>query len=61
MMKVRKQIWFQTTKTGKQTAYYFHREGMRSFRIGLDEAKLLIATGQADQIDGHPFKPRSTK
>jgi hypothetical protein len=50
-----REVWFQTDKNGRVAAYEFSRFQFRSFRIGLDEAKLLIATEQAIQTDGHPF------
>lgn len=50
-----REVWFQTDKNGRVAAYEFSRRQFRSFRIGLDEAKLLIATEQAIQTNGHPF------
>jgi hypothetical protein len=50
-----REVWFQTDKNGRVAAYEFSRRQFRSFRNGLDEAKLLIATEQAVQTDGHPF------
>jgi len=49
------EIWFQVDRNGKPRAYTFSRRQFRSFPMGMDEAKLLIATGQAVQTSGHPF------
>lgn len=48
-------IWFQTTKTGKQTAYYWNYGAGRAVRISLAAAELFIATEQAD-LAGHPLR-----
>lgn len=47
--KTQTHITFTADKNGKPIAY---REGynLRYFRIGYDEAKLMIATGQAIEI-----------
>ena len=42
-------INFRTDKNGKRTAYRFDRSQHRSFRIGLDAALLMIATGAAQE------------
>jgi hypothetical protein len=49
-------IWFQNTKTGKRRAYYFSTLAGRAIPLPLADAELFIATDQADQIQGHPFK-----
>lgn len=49
-MKSIKQIAFTTDKNGKPIAYRNSPIQMRWFRIGYEEAKLLIATGQAEQV-----------
>ncbi len=48
-------IWFQTTRKGQRQAYRYDIRQMRTFRMKLAKAEMLVATGQADEIDGHPF------
>lgn len=48
------EIYFRTMKNGKQRAYRVSRMQMRSFPMGLEEAKMLVATEQAVDI-GRPF------
>lgn len=50
-------IFFQNDKNGRKVAYRFSGRQVRSFRIGLAEAELLIATGQAVDIGRNPLKP----
>lgn len=49
-------IWFQTTKRGQRTAYYWSFPAMRAIRIGVTEAELFVATDKADLLAGHPMK-----
>lgn len=49
------EIWFQTTRTGRRTAYRFSYGAGRAIRIGLVDAELLIATGAAALIPHHPI------
>ena len=49
------EIFFQTDRNGRRVAYRWSRMQFRSFRIGLDEAELLIATELAIVLPGHPF------
>ena len=49
-------IWFKTTKRGQRTAWYFSTLAGRAIRVGLADAELFIAQGQADRIDGHPLQ-----
>ena len=51
MRQTIKQIAFTTDKNGKPIAYRNSPVQMRWFRIGYEEAKLLIATGQAEQVE----------
>ena len=48
------EIYFQTTKKGQPRAYRVSRMQMRSFPMGYEEAKIMVATGQAIDI-GLPF------
>lgn len=48
-------IYFTTTRKGQRVAFRYSWLQMRAFRMPLAEAELLIATDQADQIDGNPF------
>ena len=52
----RLEIWFQANKRGQKVAYRFSHGACRAIRMNLTEAELLIATGQADLLPGHPFK-----
>ncbi len=58
-MNTTKQVWFQTTKTGKRQAFFWQHLSMRSIRMGLADAELMVATGQAVDIGGHPLKPKA--
>jgi len=49
------EVWFTTDKHGRPVAYRWSRMQFRSFRIGLDEARNLVATEQAIVLPGHPF------
>lgn len=49
-------IYYQTDKNGRRVAYRYSWSQLRSFRIGLAEAELLLATGQATLSAGHPLK-----
>lgn len=49
------QIWFQTTRTGRRTAYRFSHAAGRAIRIGLLDAELAIATGAASLVPCHPI------
>lgn len=50
------QIAFTTDRHGRPLAYRDSRLAMRYFRVSVDEADLLIATGQAVEV---PFRPYS--
>jgi hypothetical protein len=50
-------IWFQTDKRGRKTAYRWCYGAFRAVRIPLDEAEIMAATGTASVLDGHPFRP----
>lgn len=52
----RLEIYFTTDKNGKRRAFRFSPRQFRAFPIGVAEAELFIAQGQADQIDGNPLK-----
>lgn len=43
-------IKFTTDHRGRPAAFYWSTCGMRWLRMGLDKAKLLIATGAATQV-----------
>lgn len=51
------EIFFQNDKHGRKVAYRWSRMQFRAFRMKLDEAELLVATGQAIKLDGHPLRP----
>jgi len=59
-MAAKKQIAFTTDKRGKPRAYRVDMAQMRNFPIGLDAAKLLVATGQAVKVAFKPFSPRKS-
>lgn len=42
-----REVRFAVDKRGRPVAFRYCRSGMRWFRCGYDEAKLLVATGQA--------------
>ena len=44
-------IEFKYTKKGQKTAWYYSTKAMRKFRISLAEAEMLIATGQAEEVE----------
>jgi hypothetical protein len=54
----RLEIFFGTDKRGRKIAHRWSTQQLRSFRMPLAEAELLVATGQADEIPGNPFKVR---
>jgi len=47
-------IWFTTDRNAKPVAYRVSYKQMRCFRIGLDEAKLMVATGKAVEMTAPP-------
>lgn len=49
-------IFFQNDKNGRKIAYRWSHWQMRAFRMGLAEAELFVAQGQATQLSGHPLK-----
>lgn len=55
-MRMQTQVTFTTDKNGKPLAFRDCRLAGRYIRIGLDEAKLLVATGQAVQVSHRPLK-----
>lgn len=50
-------VFFDHDRNGRKLAFYWSRLGMRAIRMPLADAELFVATGQADDIGGHPFKP----
>lgn len=50
-------IFFTTSASGKRLAYRWSGIQLRAFRIPLDEAEIMRATGTADVIPGHPMRP----
>lgn len=50
-------IWFQTDKRGRKTAYRWSYAAFRAIRIPLADAEIMAATGTASVLDGHPFRP----
>ena len=48
------EIWFTTAKNGKASAWFFNMSARRSFRLPMQYAEFLIATGEAVQI-AKPF------
>lgn len=51
-----REVWFTTTKTGKRRAYYYSIQQFRAFPLPLADAELLVASGAATEIPGHPFR-----
>lgn len=49
------EIWFGTDSKGRRIAHRWNTRQLRAFRVGLAEAELLIATGQATELPGHPL------
>ena len=47
-------IWFTTDRYARPIAYRVSYHQMRCFRISLDEAKLLVATGKATKMTAAP-------
>jgi hypothetical protein len=43
-------IAFTTDKNGREIAYRVGKHMLNHYRTGLDEAKMLVATGQAQQV-----------
>jgi hypothetical protein len=54
----RLEIFFTTDRRGRKIAHRWSTMQLRSFRMSLAEAELLVATGAADEIAGNPFKVR---
>lgn len=54
--KAQREIAFTADKKGRPIAYKVNREinGFVHRRIAYDEAKLLVATGQAREVPYHP-------
>jgi len=52
-------VWFQTTRTGRRTAWYFSWSAMRAFRLPVADAEIWIAGDLADQTCGHPLRPHN--
>ena len=50
-------IWFQVTRRGQRTAWYWSYGAFRAIRLPLADAELMKAAGMADVIPGHPFRP----
>ncbi len=48
-------VSFTVDKNGKPLAYRVSYKQMRNFRISWDKAKLMIATGEAEEVAYHPF------
>ncbi len=42
-------IKFKTDKRGKRSAWYFCYRAGRKFRLALDVAEILVASGQVDE------------
>lgn len=51
----RKSVSFTTDKHGRPIAYLVSMQQMRNFRIPLDEAKLMVETGEADEVPYRRF------
>lgn len=49
-------IYFMNDRNGKRRAFRFSHRQFRAFPMGVAEAELLIAQGEADQIDGNPIR-----
>ncbi len=49
-MKNTKSIRISTDKNGKKLAYRISIKAMREFRIPVDEAELMIATGNVNEV-----------
>lgn len=50
------EIWFGTDRRGRRVAHHFSRNAFRAVRIPLVDAELFVATGQASEVPGHPFR-----
>ena len=51
------EIWFSTSRNGRQLAHYWSHLAFRAFRLPLADAELWVAQGLATKVAGHPFKP----
>jgi hypothetical protein len=51
------EVFFSTDKNGRKLAHYWSHRGFRAIRMSLADAKLFVATGQATELPGHPFRP----
>ena len=54
-------IWFTTTKTGKPRAWYIGRQSTRAFPLRLADAEIMRATGTAEVLCCHPWRPHTCK
>ena len=52
-----KEIAFKLNKKGQRLAYEYSRVQMRWFRVGIEEANLLIATERAIKVEYHYLFP----
>lgn len=52
-------IWFTVTSKGKPRAWYIGSQGYRAFPLPYDKAKLMQATGTAEVLCCHPWKPHT--
>lgn len=59
MAAKRRYVAFTADKHGRPLAYITYQATMRWFRIGLDEAKVLVATGAAEQVPYCPNRPHA--
>jgi hypothetical protein len=50
------EMYFSTDKHGRKLAHRWSNYQMRAFRMPLADAELFVATGQATEIPGNPFK-----
>lgn len=55
------EVRFKTDRNGRQRAYYYSREMYRWFPMGLEQAKLEVATGKATVAEGKQFPTSSEK
>ena len=50
-----REIFIKLDRNGKRRARYMSRRQFRTFPMPIDEADLMIATGQAVLVEGEPI------
>jgi hypothetical protein len=54
----RLQVWFGTDRRSRKVAWHWCVRAHRAIRLPLLDAEMMVAQDQADEIPGHPMKPR---